>query len=284
MNRKILLNRMRHNPFFIVGCIGVAVIVLFCIFGPMLISHDPLKNSLTERFIAPEGFSKGLDGHVLGTDHLGRDVFIRLLYGGRYSLFIAIITVLIQVIIGGSLGVIAGYFGGKIDAVIMRACDVMLAIPQLILAIAVVGVLGSSISNLIAVLAVSGWMQCCRVTRNNVMVVKKQEFVHASKTLGATSYHIMFKQILINVTTSIVIMASQRIGLTVLFEAALSFLSLGIQPPTPSWGNMISQGRSYLTTFPWMVFVPGVTMMITILSFNLLGDGLRDVLDPKQTK
>ena len=282
MNRKIVLNRMRRNHFFMIGIVGVCVILILIILGPVLTHYDPITNTLLDRFIAPEGFSKGFSGHLFGTDQLGRDVFSRLLYGGRYSLMIAAIVVVFQVLIGTVLGVCAGFFGGMVDAIIMRLCEVFLAIPPMIMAVAVMAVFGASLSNLIIVLVITGWVHCCKVTRNNVLVVKKQEFVQASKAMGAKSRSIMFKQILPNVTTSIIIIGSQRFGMTILTEAGLSFLNLGIQPPTPSWGNMISVGRTFLTTHPWMVIAPGIAMMITVLSFNMLGDGLRDVLDPRQ--
>lgn len=206
----------------------------------------------------------------------------RLLIGGRYSLSIAFVVVVLQAIIGTVLGIVAGYFGKAVDTIIMRICDVFLAIPNLILAIAIMAVLGSKISNLIAVLVFSGWVNYCKVIRNNVRVIKNQEFIHASRVLGAGHLHIMFRQIFPNVTTNLIIIGSQKVGQTILVEAALSFLSLGIQPPTPSWGNMISNGRTFLMVNPWLVLVPGIALMLTVLAFNFLGDGLRDVLDPKR--
>ncbi|MBS5164487.1 MAG: ABC transporter permease [Butyricicoccus pullicaecorum] len=283
MDKQIILNRMRRNPFFIIGSISALLVLILTIFGPMVLQFDPTANSLTEIFVSPEGFSKGLQGHILGTDQMGRDVLMRLLVGGRYSLSIAFIVVFLEVVIGMLLGLAAGYFGGWLDAIIMRACDAFLAIPNLILAIAVMAVMGKSITNLILVLAFAGWVRACKLTRNNVSVIKKQEFVQASKVLGAGHMHIIFKQIFPNVTTHIIILASQRIGQIIIVEAALSFLQLGIQAPTPSWGNMISVGRDFMTTQPWMVFAPGIALMIAATAFNFLGDGLRDVLDPKRT-
>ncbi len=283
MDRQVILNRMRKNPFFVVGSIAAVIVILLTVFSPLLVQFDPNLNSLSERFMAPEGFSRGFQGHILGTDQLGRDVFTRLLLGGRYSLAIACCVVLLQTLVGTILGILAGYFGGVLDAVIMRACEVFMAIPNLILAIAIMSVLGASIVNLILVLTFSGWVNCCKVTRNNVRVIKNQEFVKASRALGAGGFHIMFRQIFPNVTTHIIILASQRIGMTIIIEAALSFLQLGIQPPTPSWGNMIAAGRMYMTTQPWLVFAPGIALMFAALAFNFLGDGIRDVLDPKRT-
>ncbi len=283
MDKRVILNRMRKNPFFVVGSIAAVIVVVLVVFSPLFVQFDPNANSLTERFLPPDGFAYGLQGHILGTDQLGRDVFTRLLLGGRYSLAIACGVVLLQTLVGTVLGILAGYFGGILDAVIMRACEVFMAIPNLILAIAIMSVLGPSIMNLIIVLTFSGWVNCCKVTRNNVRVIKGQEFVKASRVLGAKGFHIMFRQIFPNVTTHIIILASQRIGMTIIIEAALSFLQLGISPPTPSWGNMIAAGRMYMTTQPWLVFAPGIALMFAALAFNFLGDGIRDVLDPKRT-
>jgi peptide/nickel transport system permease protein len=273
---------MKRNPFFVTGFVVGTFIVLITIFSPLIVKYDPIQNSLSERFMPPEGFKKGLNGHVLGTDQLGRDVFSRLLLGGRYSFAIAALVVILQVLIGSTLGLLSGYFGGAIDAIIMRACEVFLAIPVMILGIAVISILGSSLFNLVGVLTFGGWVYSCKVTRNNVRIIKTQEFVHASIALGAKNWHIMWDQIFPNVTTHIIILTSQRVGLTILIEAALSFLNCGIQPPIPSWGNMISSGRQYMTTQPWLVFAPGIALMFTVLAFNFLGDGLRDVLDPKR--
>jgi len=282
MSKRILFERMRHNIFFVVGFTVGVLILLIVFLSPLYVQFDPIANALTQKFLPPEGFSNGFSGHILGTDNMGRDVFTRLVIGGRLSLMIAIAVVTLQTLLGVVLGMIAGYYGGAIDAIIMRACDVVLAIPNLILAIAIMAVLGSNIYNMIFVLIFAGWVHVCKVTRNNVRIAKTQEFVHASTALGAKGGHIMFRQILPNVTTHILIIGSQRFAYVILLEAALSFLSLGIQPPTPAWGNMISAGRAYMTTYPWMVFAPGIALMLTVLSFNFLGDGLRDVLDTKR--
>lgn len=282
MRKNILLRRMRRNPFFMVGGILVLIIVLATVILPFVIKFKPNENDYSAILKSPDGFSKGLGGHILGTDELGRDVFVRLIYGGRYSLFIAATVVALQVFLGTTLGIIAGYFGGVFDMVIMRLCDVVLAIPPLILAIAVMAVMGVSLSNLIFVMIFAGWVDCCKVTRNNVMTLKEREFVHASIALGAKKGHIMFRQILPNVTTHIIIIGSQLFGAAILTESGLSFLQLGIRPPTPSWGNMIASGRGFMTTCPWLVFAPGLALMLCVLAFNFLGDGLRDVLDPKR--
>lgn len=282
MDKKIVISRMLHSKFFMVGAVTAIVIILLSVFSPVIVQYDPLTNSLAERLMAPEYFARGLQGHVFGTDEAGRDIFSRLLLGSRYSLTIAAVVVFVAAFIGTVLGAVSGYFGGAVDAVIMRLCDIMMAIPNLVLAIAVMAVLGPNIFNLVIVLIITTWVQYCKVTRNNVMVVKNTEFVKASQVLGASRMHIMFSQIFPNVTTQLIILISQQLGWTILTEASLSFLSLGVQPPTPSWGNMIADGRNFLITNPWLVMVPGVALMVTVLAFNFLGDGLRDVLDPKR--
>lgn len=274
---------MKRNPFFIVGATA-CVFLLICVFiVPFFLKFDPIQNDLSSKLIPPEGLSKGFNGHILGTDQMGRDILTRLLIGGRYSLGVAFVVATLQILLGTTLGVLAGYFGGVVDMIIMRFCEVMLAIPNLILAIAVMSIVGGSIGNLIFVLFITGWIRNCKITRNEVRVMKSQEFTHAALALGASNRRVMVREILPNVTTQIIIQASQRVGLTILIEASLSFLGLGIMPPIPSWGNMISVGRGYMTNAPWMVFAPGIALMITCLAFNFLGDGLRDILDPKRT-
>lgn len=283
MDKKIILNRMRKNPFFMTGVIVSAFILLLVLLTPALTSYDPVKNSLSEKFLAPEFFQNGLNGHVFGTDELGRDVFSRLLYGAKNTFLVSFTASAISILVGVVLGLVSGYFGGVIDAIIMRACDVVSAVPTLILGIVVLSLLGSNLVNLILVLALTRWIRICKVTRNSVRVASKMDFVNASRVLGAKSGHIIFRQIFPNVTTNIIIQGSQQIGSLILAQATFAFLGLGVLPPAPSWGHMIASGRNYLTVYPWMALVPGVALMVTAIAFNFLGDGLRDVLDPKRT-
>lgn len=281
MDKKIILNRMKRNPFFIIGVLVIVFLILVCFLSPLYIQFDPTKGDVTNKFQPPD-FSQGLSGHILGTDNMGRDVFTRLVVGGRISLTIALVVVALQISIGLILGLLSGYFGGIVDVIVMRLCEIVLSIPQLILAIAIMSVMGASMSNLIFVMVFGGWVHICKVTRNNVRILKNQEFVHASVVLGAKNPHIIFTQILPNVLTQIFIVGSQRFGEAILTEASLSFLNLGITAPNPAWGNMISAGRTYMAIYPWMVIAPGIALMLAVLSFNFLGDGLRDVLDPKR--
>ncbi len=283
MDRKIVLQRMRKSKLFVIGAIGVIFIVFVSLIAPAIVVHDPYATNLTARLSPPEGFSKGLSGYIIGTDNVGRDILTRLLIGSRYSLMVACIASICTAIIGLLLGLLAGYYGGSIEMVIMRLCDVMSAIPTLLLAIAVLAVLGISTANLIGVMIATRWVEYTRLMRNEVKSCRNREFVLASRVLGASDWHIMWKQILPNITTPLLIQFSQSFGRIIMLEASLSFLNMGIQPPTPSWGSMISAGRGFIAIAPWVVVAPGCCLMITVLSFNFLGDGLRDVLDPKRT-
>lgn len=282
MNKNIIIRRMIKSRFFRTGFILAVIIIILSILSPLLINFDPKANSLTEILKSPDYFSKGMQGHIFGTDQLGRDIFSRLLTGSRYSLSIAAIVVLCSSAIGTLLGLISGYFGGTLDSFIMRVSEIFLSIPQIVLAIALLAILGNSIPNLIIILISTSWIQYCKLARNNVLVQRSMDYVHASQVMGAGKLHIMLSQIFPNVTTPLLITASQQIGLIIMVEAGLSFLGFGVVQPTPSWGNMISDGRAYLTSAPWMIIYPGIALMLTVLAFNFLGDGLRDVLDPKR--
>ena len=225
--------------------------------------------------------SHGWQGYIFGADPLGLDILSRLLIGSRMSLMISVVTVLATALLGTILGVVSGYYAKSVDMVLMRVADVQMSIPPIILAIAVVAVLGPSIPNLIIVLIITGWPQYTRVVRGNVLVMRNMEFIQASRALGSSNLRIMFTQVLPNVVTSLIILMSQQFGKIILVEASMSFLGLGVPPPTPSWGAMIADGREYLTTAPWVVIAPGCSLMLAVLGFNFLGDGVRDILDPK---
>ena len=282
MDRKIILRRMLKSKFFVIGALGVLLIVFVSLLAPKMIVHDPYSTNLVDRLHAPEWFSGGKDGYIFGTDQVGRDILTRALIGSRYSLMVACIAASCTGVFGLLLGVVAGYYGKTVEMVIMRLCDVMSAIPTLLLAIAVLAVLGISTPNLIGVMIATRWVGYTRLMRNEVKSIRNREFVLASKALGANDWHIMWQQIFPNITTPLLIQLSQSFGQIIMLEASLSFLNMGIQPPTPSWGSMISAGRSFITIAPWVVVVPGCCLMFTVLSFNFLGDGLRDVLDPKR--
>ena len=281
MGGKELRRRMWKSKFFMVGAVTIGLLLVLCFLSPYFVTHDAYTSNLGMRLVAPQWFSEGLDGYILGTDAQGRDVLTRLLVGGRYSLMVSIATVAITAVIGVTLGIISGYFGGWVDTVIMRFAEVQSAIPTMILAIAVISVLGNTTPNLIAVLVITRWITYTRMVRGQVLSIRRNEFISAAKVLGASQLRIMFKEILPNVVTVMIIQISMGFGEIILTESSLSFLGLGIPAPNPSWGGMIADGREYLSLCPWVVICPGVVLMIAVLGFNFLGDGLRDVLDPK---
>lgn len=258
----------------------LVILILVFLIGPRLTPWDPTQNDLRSRHIPPEWFSNGFSGHILGTDALGRDIFSRLVNGGTLSVSLALVCVLITFVSGTILGLISGFYGGAVDTVIQRICEVMLSLPQTILCICIMALLGARVSNLVLVTSLTGWVQYCRLARGTVLSIRNSEYVSASRVLGASNLNIIMKQVLPNVFTPLVIIASQSIGSCILNEASLSYLGCGIPVTTPSWGGMISAGREYVTTAPWTVIVPGLALMFTVLAFNLLGDGIRDVLDP----
>ncbi len=285
MKKRILLRRILHSPQFVIGFIIVLTVVLISIFAEQLAPMNENFNHIKDRFLAPQGLGAYWSGgYVLGTDELGRDILSRVLIGSKISLKIACISTVCVAVIGTLLGIFAGYFGGVIDDIVMRATEVTMAIPSMTLGIVIMAIFGPSITNLIFVMIITSWKSFAKVSRNQVMVMRNREFVQASRALGGSEWHIMMTQIMPNVTTPLLIQLSGTFGGVILTEAGLSYLYLGVQLPEPSWGNMIAGGRTYLAAYPWMVIVPGVALMITVLGFNFLGDGLRDVLDPKQSR
>ena len=276
-----LLRRMRRSKFFIIGSVMVLIMVLLAIIAPYIVVHDATTSDLAHRLETPQWLNGLEGGYILGTDALGRDILTRVLLGGRASLIVAFFGVLVPVIVGTILGVLAGYYGGMVETIIMRISEIQAGIPGLVLAITIASMLGPSMFNLVLVLLITGWISYAKQVRISTKAIAKSEFVQASRVLGASDLSIMFRQILPNVLTPIIILISQSVGTTILFEASLSFLGLGVPLPEPSWGNMIAEGREYLTTAPWTVLAPGIALMLAVLAFNFLGDGVRDVLDPK---
>jgi ABC-type dipeptide/oligopeptide/nickel transport system permease subunit len=281
MNKKDFFRRIRKSKFFCSGAITLLVIILMCFLIPAFLKYDPLEMNLAERLLPPDWFSTAEDSHFFGTDALGRDVLTRLLVGGRTSIIIALSVALITTIIGLFVGLFAGYYGGVVDLILMRLCDILMAVPGLLLAVCFVAVLGPSIPNLIIVMAITSWLILARVVRGTALSVRSLEYVKAARVLGIPNIKIIFFEVLPNVFSSVVIAATQGIGATILTEASLSYLGLGVPPPAPSWGSMIADGRTYIETDPWTVIVPGVILMITVLAVNFIGDGLNDIMNPK---
>ena len=267
----------------ILALVVLALVVLAAILAPVLAPHDPGTSGTLDitRRLRPPAWSGGTVEHVLGTDALGRDILSRILYGARVSLVIGIIAVALSGAVGVTLGLLSGYNGGLVDDLIMRVADVQLAFPFVLLAISVMAVLGASLQNLIVVLAIGGWVTYARIVRSQVLVLREREFVLAARTIGLSAWPIMVRHILPNALAPIIVVASYSVANVILTEAFLSFLGLGVEPSIPAWGSMVAEGRDYLRDAWWLTTFPGLAIMMTVLSVNLLGDWLRDYLDPR---
>lgn len=275
---KKMISFLKKNPQLLFFSLLTLVLILIAVFAPLLAPYDPYESSLIAAYQAP-----GPD-HLLGTDTLGRDLFSRIIFGSRISISSALILVGLSLLIGSFLGLIAGYFGGIVDAVIMRICDMMIAFPDLILAIAIAGILGASLVNgIIAILAVS-WTKYARLARSMVLKIKNRDYIAAAKVAGSKTGHMLSWYMVPNALPTLVITAATDIGTMMLSMASLSFLGFGIRPPAPEWGYMLSEGRLYIQTYPWMMLYPGIAIFVTVVVFNLLGDSIRDVLDPRDKK
>ncbi len=280
-NRRLAaVTRHLCSPVAIISLIVLGFCVLATLAPGWLASHDPNAQSLIRR-LAPPSFLGGKEGFFLGTDQLGRDIASRITYGARTTLLISIAAVVISCLIGTCAGLIAGYKGGTTDAIVLRLIDMQLAFPVILLVIAVVAVVGPSITTLVVVLGISGWPQFARIVRAAVISVREMEYVEAARAIGASGARIVFRHIGPNVLSATIVFATYELSRMILMEATLSFLGLGVQPPTPTWGGMISEGQKYLT-MAWSASVfPGIAIAATILAVNMLGDVLRDALDPR---
>ncbi len=272
-----IFGRLLKNRMATLGLIVLGMLVLVAVFADQIADYGEvvIKQNYTERFLPPS------TKHLFGTDEFGRDVFARIVHGTRISLFVGLLSVSISLVIGGTLGAIAGYYGGKLDNVIMRVLDVMLAIPGMLLAIAIVNSLGASMINMMISVGISGVPGFARITRAAVLSVKDQEFIEASRAVGARDHTIILTHVLPNSLAPIIVQATLKVGNAINITAALSFIGLGVKAPAPEWGAMLSSSRAFIRDYPHLVIFPGLAIMIVILSLNLLGDGLRDALDPK---
>ena len=253
---------------------------LVSLFAPFLTRYDPTASEPAQRLRPPSWSAGGSTKHLFGTDNLGRDVYARLLYGARLSLLVGLTTVAISASLGATIGVVAGYVGGRLDSALMRLVDVQLSFPFLILAIAVAAVVGAGLTSVILILGIAGWVVFGRLTRGQVLSVKQREYVEAAYALGASKIGVIQNHILPNVLSPILVLATAMVANNIVLEAALTFLGVGVQPDIPSWGNMLAESRDYLNVAWWMSVFPGAALTLTVLSVNLLGDWLRDYLDP----
>lgn len=271
--KKKIVNR--KNYILYTGIVLSALIVLVTIFAPFLEPHDPTKMELSQKFIAP------CREFIFGTDHLGRDIFSRVIEGARVSLSIAATVVFSSAVLGVVLGMFSGYAGGVTDMLIMRVVDVLLAFPTIIFALALSTMMGTGQTNLIIAITCIQWTRYARIARGETLMLKNAEYVEAAKSIGNNTVQILGKYIFPNVISKIIILASLDIGTIILYCASLSFLGLGAQPPSPDWGVMISEGKDYMQYAPWLTLFPGLAIAFSALAFNMLGDGLRDLLDPR---
>jgi len=256
------------------GAAIVFIVVIAALFGPTVAPFDPSIQEMALRLEGPTGL------HWFGLDELGRDIFTRVLYGARISLLVGMIVVSVSATVGIALGSIAGYFGGRVDEAISRVIDILLAFPGLLLAIALVAVLGPSLTNVVMALTLIGWVGYARLVRGQVLRAREFEFVQAARALGATTPRILLRHVIPTTLPAVTVQATLGMGAAILNEASLSFLGLGVQPPTPSWGTMLNYGRGHLLDAPHLTIFPGVAIAVLVLGFNFLGDGLRDALDP----
>ena len=277
---QILRKRVTGHSGLLFGVGVVLLLVIVAILAPVLAPHDPYAQSLANRMVKPV-FMGGTWEHPLGTDHLGRDYLSRLIYGARVSLLIGAVAALISGVIGTAMGVAAGYFGGKVDTVVTFLINVRLAMPVVLVALAVVAILGGSLQVVIGVLGLLLWDRFAVVMRASTLQVRRREYVAAAQAIGASTPRVILSEIMPNIANNLIVIVTLEMAHAILLEAALSFLGLGVQPPTPSWGLMVSEGKNMMLFEPWLVLIPGFVLFVLVLAINLMGDGLRDVTAPE---
>jgi len=268
------ISRFRENSMAMVGFYVIATVAIVAIFAPLISFHDPYEINLRQRLLLPSG------AHILGTDAFGRDMLSRIIYGARISLLVGLIPSFISMGIGSAVGVTSGYLGGKVDFILMRVADIVIAFPSLLLAMVIMYTLGAGLSNIFIALSFVGWAEAARVVRSQVLSLREQEFVEAAKAMGVRRRAIMARHIFPNCLPSLVVLFTLKVPEFILAEASLSFLGVGAQPPVPSWGLLVSQGKEFIFSAPWVVAFPGGAIFLVALAFNFVGDGLREALDP----
>ncbi|MGL4561888.1 MAG: ABC transporter permease [Brevinema sp.] len=272
-----IINRLKKNKLAVVGLFILIIFVILAVFADYIANYDHvvIKQNLSNTFAKPG------TTNLLGTDDLGRDIFARIVHGTRISLTIGFISVSLSIMIGGMLGAIAGYSGGRFDNIVMRIMDIFLAIPSILLSIAIVSALGTSFINLVFALSISTIPIYARIVRASVLSIRGQEFIEAAHAIGAKKLYIIIKHVIPNVFSPIIVQGTLGVASAILSIAGLSFIGLGVEPPTPEWGSMLAGGRTLIRRAPWITTYPGIAIMLSILALNLLGDGLRDALDPR---
>jgi len=281
--RKVL-RKLLENKGAVFGLIMVLGVIFSAVLAPLISPHDPILQDVEKRLFPPV-WQEGADpNYLLGTDHLGRDIVSRLIYGARISIVVSVSAVALSAVLGTLIGLFSGFYGGKVDNIFMRLADVQLAFPFILLAIAIIAVLGPNLQNIILTMGITGWVIYARVVRAEVLSLREKEFITSVRALGGSNGRIIFNHLFPNVVPPIIVIVTLEMARMIIMEAALSFLGLGIQPPTPTWGGMLADGRVYLVTSWWLATFPGLVIMLVVLGINLLGNWLRDMLDPRLTQ
>jgi peptide/nickel transport system permease protein len=274
----IFWQRFRHNRFAMAGAFVVVGLFLISFLAPFITPCDPTTIDAYHVLLPPSS------AHWMGTDELGRDVFTRVVYGARISLKVGFVAVGIAIAIGTVVGLLSGYYGGWVDSILMRFVDIMLCFPTFFLILAVIALLEPSIMYIMLIIGITGWMGVARLVRAEVLSVKERDFITAARSIGASNFRIIFRHILPNAAAPVFVAATLGVAGAILTESALSFLGIGVQPPTPSWGNILTSGKDYLEFAWWLSLFPGLAILVTVLAYNLLGEGIRDALDPRLEK
>ncbi len=271
-----VLNVFKRSRSATIGIVLVVLMVLVAILAPIISPHDPIKPDISKRREPP-----GTPGHVLGTDHLGRDLLSRIIYGARISLQVGLVATGIGIALGTVLGLVAGYYRGTVETLLLRLIDVLICFPTLLLALAIVAILGPAIQNVMIAVGITQAPRFARIVRASVLSIREREYVESATAMGARMWTVMFRHLLPNAMSGAVVFATLSVGAAILTEATLSFLGLGVPPPTPTWGNIVAEGRRFLLPSPYLTVFPGLAIMVTVFGFNFFGDGLRDALDPR---
>ena len=270
-----VMHRLRKNKVAMIGLIVMLLLILMAILSPWIMPYDYAKTSKANRYALPSW------EHPFGCDGMGRDILSRIMYGGRASLFLGLMSTLVATVVGVLLGSLVGYYGGKVDNIVMRILDIIQAIPGMLLSIAISAALGSGIGNTILALSIGGIPMTVRLLRGSILTVRKQEYIEAAEKINCTKFQVIMSHILPNSIAPVIVSVTMGIGNTILQAASLSYIGLGVQPPTPEWGAMLSEGKSMIVKYPHLCIFPGLAIMVVVLCLNMLGDGLRDAMDPK---
>ncbi|MBP1723553.1 MAG: oligopeptide transporter permease protein [Deltaproteobacteria bacterium] len=284
MRWRKILRKLFENKGAVFGLIMVLGVIFSAVLAPLISPHDPILQDVEKRLIPPIGQEGADPRYLLGTDHLGRDIVSRLIYGAQISIVVSVSAVGLSAVLGTLIGLFSGFYGGKVDNIFMRIADVQLAFPFILLAIAIIAVLGPNLQNIILTMGITGWVIYARVVRAEVLSLREKEFITSVRALGGSNGRIIFNHLFPNVVPPIIVIVTLEMARMIIMEAALSFLGLGIQPPTPTWGGMLADGRVYLVTSWWLATFPGLVIMLVVLGINLLGNWLRDMLDPRLTQ